>query len=319
MNTQEVWLVGAGQMAIDYAKVLDAQKVPYTTIGRGTDSAHRFEEKTGHAIVTGGLEKYLEQNTSCPANAIVAVNIEELTAVTKQLVKHGVSRILLEKPAGLDRNDILGAVQEAEQSGAEVYVAYNRRFYASTLASEEIIAKDGGIVSFSFEFTEWSHSIEKLNLKQAELEAWFLANSTHVIDLAFYLGGIPKEINCYTAGGLSWYPNASIFSGAGISENGSLFSYQANWKSPGRWGLEVLTAAHRLIFRPMEQLHIQKIGSVAIEKADIDDSLDTRFKPGLYLETKAFLSNETDRLLNIKQHLRNLDWYEKIERGEHKV
>ena len=41
-----------------------------------------------------------------------------------------------------------------------------------------------------FEFTEWSHNI-RLKLNQQVKESWFLANSTHVVDLVFHLIGLP--------------------------------------------------------------------------------------------------------------------------------
>ena len=34
-----LWLIGAGQMAQDYVKVLNALDVPFEVIGRGVDSA----------------------------------------------------------------------------------------------------------------------------------------------------------------------------------------------------------------------------------------------------------------------------------------
>ena len=85
-------------------------------------------------------------------------------------------------------------------------------------------------------------------------------------------------------------PSASIFSGAGITDHQALFSYSANWEAPGRWGVEVLTRKHRLIFRPLEKLKIQKIDSFERLCVSIDDKLDIKYKPGIYEQTKAFLS-----------------------------
>ena len=42
---------------------------------------------------------------------------------------------------------------------------------------KEIIAEDNGVTSFNFEFTEWSHEIEKLEKAPGVKENWFLANS----------------------------------------------------------------------------------------------------------------------------------------------
>ena len=70
--------------------------------------------------------------------------------------------ILVEKPAGLNKQKIMEVSELAKEKDAQVYVAYNRRYYASVLKAQEIIAEDGGVTSFNFEFTEWAHVIEKL-------------------------------------------------------------------------------------------------------------------------------------------------------------
>ena len=311
---KNIWLIGAGQMAVDYHKVLNDLDVPYMVVGRGELSAKLFFEKTGVEPFVGGLDVFLSEYPKHCSHAIVAVGVEILAETTKQLLKYGIKNILVEKPAGLNAKEIAQVTNETKKHGANVCVAYNRRFYASTQKAKEIIEQDGGVISFNFEFTEWSHEIEKLEKAPGVKENWFLANSTHVIDLAFYLGGMPKEISCYTAGGLDWHPSASIFSGAGKSESGALFSYQANWEAPGRWGVEVLTKENRLILRPMEKLQIQKIGSINAEFVDINDELDLKFKPGLYLQTEAFLRGSKEGLCIIGEHIAKIKLYGEINR-----
>lgn len=296
---KRVLLVGAGPMALDYARVLIDQNISFEVVGRGSESAVAFTKEMGIPVHTGGLKEYLGKAVELPSAAIVAAGVDQLAEATLHLLKKGIKLILVEKPAGLNNKEIGEVASEAKLQNAGVYLAYNRRFYSSTIKAMEIIAGDGGVTSFNFEFTEWSHLIKDLKKAPGVKEQWFLANSTHVVDLAFYLGGKPKEMCCYTAGGLTWHPSASIFSGAGITEKGALFSYQANWEAPGRWGVEILTRKHRLIFRPMEQLHIQRIGSVSVEMVQLDDQLDQKFKPGLYRQVETFLGQDRKGLLDI--------------------
>ena len=292
-------------MALAYAKVLGAMNLAFTVIGRGEASATDFQSKTNASVSTGGLEKFLSGKTALPEFAIVAVGVEQLAPATQLLLDQGIRRILVEKPAGIDAAEIGALSRKAVERGAEVYLGYNRRFYAATLKAQEIIAEDGGVDSFNFEFTEWGHVIAPLHKAPGVKEAWFLANSTHVVDLAFYLGGKPARMASYTSGSLAWHPQASAFTGAGVSEAGALFCYQANWAAPGRWGVEILTHRHRLILRPMESLHIQEIGSVEIRKCDIEDDLDQQFKPGLYRQVAEFLSpHPGPRLLALSEHLK---------------
>jgi len=307
-----VWLIGAGGMAQDYIKVLEGLKADFTVIGRGEKAAKKCEEATGCSIVTGGLEGFLKQATDICTHAIVSVGIEKLYETTKELLDYGVKNILVEKPAGLHQKEFTDLVQATKEKQANVFVAYNRRFYASALKAKEIIKEDGGVTSFNFEFTEWEHVIAPLKKAEGVKEKWFLGNSTHVVDLAFFLGGKPKEICSFTNGNLLWHPSASNFSGAGISESGALFNYQANWKSAGRWSVEVLTNEHRLILRPMEKLQIQKRGSIAQEFVDIDYKADEEFKPGLFLQTKNFLEDNSNGMCTIAEQSQMYGFYKKI-------
>ena len=306
------WLIGAGPMAIDYINVLKALDTPYKVIGRGADSANECRAKTCVEVIAGGLEAFLSDCHELPSSAIVAVGIEELAKVTKALLRKGVRRLLVEKPGGLNGEEIGSVLEESKKYSAEVYIAYNRRFYSSAKKAKEMIDDDGGVTSFNFEFTEWSHQIVNIDKAPGIKENWLLANSSHVIDLAFFLGGYPKEISCYKTGGLSWHPSGSIFTGAGVSENGALFSYQANWEAPGRWGVEIMTKKHRLILRPLEKLYIQKIGSILFEEVIINDDMDKKYKAGLYLQVKTFIENATSSLLDIKQQCKNLKYYKMI-------
>lgn len=293
----ELLLVGAGVMAIEYAKVLTALDVKFQVVGRGIQSAERFAEETGVEVYLGGIDSYLNATNNTLNAAIIAVGVAELAATTEALIRHGVKRLLVEKPAGVSLSEVKMLCEVATEYNAEVYVAYNRRFYAATLKAQEIIETDGGVKSFNFEFTEWAHLIESLNVPTEVKENWLLANSTHVIDLAFFLGGLPIKMNCYTQGKLAWHSKAAAFAGAGITTTGALFSYQANWDAPGRWGVEILTSKRRLFFRPMEELHVQKLKSVAIEKIILEDELDRNFKPGVFRQVQAFLFNSQNSQL----------------------
>lgn len=310
--SSRILLIGAGPMAVEYAKVLKGMDKRFVVIGRGAQSAAAFQEQTGIEAFVGGLDAYFAKNTVGEADtAIVCVNEAMLGTVARQLVNLGVKSILVEKPGGLDSEDIRRVKDAAAAKGAKVYVGYNRRFYTSVLKAQEMIAADGGVTSFHFEFTEWGHVIAGLQKVEGVKEAWFMANSSHVIDLAFFLGGKPQEICSFTAGGLDWHPRASVFTGAGKTAAGALFSYCANWAAPGRWSVEVMTRKHRYIFRPMEKLQIQKIGSVAIEEVPLADELDQAYKPGLYRQVEAFLGNKSV-LPSIEEQVASLTYYDSM-------
>lgn len=310
---KKVLLVGAGPMAVDYAKVLIDMKVPFITVGNTEKSAGEFKEKTGHDVILGGIKNYLKDVTEIFPKVINAAPEHLLGEVTIDLIKAGYKDILVEKPGGKNYDDVKKVAEIAKENNAKVYVGYNRRFFASVEKAKEIIKEDGGVTSFYFEFTEWSHIIGTLKKGEGVLEEWFLHNSSHIIDLAFYLGGKPKDFSAYSSGSLNWHPAGSVFTGAGVTESGALFSYNANWEAPGRWVVEILTRKHRLLFKPIEKLQIQKIGSVAVEFLEIDDKADKDFKPGLHLQVKNYLTGNYENISDINEQLANIEnFYNKI-------
>lgn len=303
-----LWLIGAGAMAQDYARVLQGLDLSFEVIGRGAESANKFKKTTGKQVRIGGLAEALCV-VKAPEKAIVAVGVEQLAATTSELIRAGVKRIMVEKPAGLDLAEIESLNRVADENGASVLIAYNRRFYSSVRLARQCIAEDGGVLSAMFEFTEWSHNIGSSGKGSGVKERWLLANSTHVIDLTFHLIGRPVDWNSWHLGAIDWHPSAARFAGAGMTDQNVMFSYLADWQAPGRWSIELLTAKRRLILRPMEQLQVMPLGSVKIETMEPLDSLDQDYKPGLFLQTQSFLKADDQLFCSLKEHTYNTRLY----------
>ncbi len=306
-----VLLVGAGNMGKAYAKVLKAQNVEFSTFTRSEKTAQQFKEETGGDVIFGDLQSFLSKEPGRFSHAINAVNVENLEDVTSSLLKAGINKILVEKPLGLSTDSIATLNDKVKEMSALVYVAYNRRYYASTEKALDIIREDGGLKSVLFEFTEWKTRIDFSRYPEIVREKWLYANSSHVIDLAFYFAGMPNRWSSYS--GRSNNGDDDVFVGSGLTEKNIFFSYASNWDAPGRWGVELLTSKHRLYLRPMEKLAVQKINSVAIEEFPIDDVLDVTYKPGIYNEVRDFLSGSpSDKLKTIDDQLRSIAVYEQI-------
>lgn len=309
-------LVGTGAMSGAYAKVLKTLRQPFVVAGRGAERAEAFSREWGVDAGNGPLPDQLARLDRTPEVAIVAVSAANLAEATAQLVEAGVRRLLVEKPVALNQPDAEKLDILVRNAGAEAYVAYNRRFYASVDAARNIIDADGGVLSIKFDFTEARTRIEALNKDPAELSAWLFGNSTHVIDLAFFLGGRPTRMFAQRRGGLAWHPAGAIFTGCGTTDKDADFSYHANWLAPGRWGVEIMTAKSRLILQPMEQLFLQNQQSFGVEPVAIDDALDKEFKPGLYRQTEAFLSGKPDpRLMRLSEQVEAFKDYTIIRDG----
>lgn len=313
-NSNQILIAGAGPMAIEYAKALKKLNYPFLVVGRSQQSATEFEKITGIKVITGGIDKYLNQNKNIPVTAIVAVSEEHLGDVTIKLLKKGAKTILTEKPAGLDFEDVKKVCKLSEKLNAKVYVGYNRRFYASVKKALEIIKKDHGISSIFFDFTEASFRITPLKKAPGVKKNWFLQNSTHVLDLAFFLSGTPKKGAYFTSGKLNWHPKGAIFTGAGVTKKEIPFSYHANWDAPGRWSMEIQTKRNKLIFKPLEKLQIQEFGTFTVKEIVIDDNIDIEIKAGIFKEVESFLTNKKD-LCTISEQVENIDFYQQILEG----
>ena len=306
------YIIGTGYMAREYAKVLKGMNQPFIAIGRGSASAIKFSEDFNVNVSTGGLSVFLENKPKLPDAAIVCTPVETLSSVTMELLEYGVKKILLEKPGGLSSSELLDLKNKSTKLNANVLIGYNRRFYCSTLALIEKL-KSETLIAANFEITEWSNVITNEKCSSNVKDRWVYANTSHVIDLILKITGPIEKISTYNAGKLDWHESASRFAGAGISDSGVLISYMGYWDGPGRWSAEFVTKTNRYIFRPMEKLQVQKINTVSVaDVKNIDYSLDEKYKPGLYLQTQAFINDEYENLCSLEEQLINFKLYSRI-------
>ncbi len=312
MKKQPIAIVGTGRMAREHAKVLKAMRITPIVIGRSREGVAAFEQETGLSADVGGLRGY---KGTLPKTVIIAVDADLLPTVAKDAIRRGARRLLLEKPGALSFAELKKMDRVARAHRAQVFIAYNRRFLASALKARELIKKDGGPVSYTFNFTERltaKESIKKLGISRATEKRWFIANSTHVVDLAFFLGGTPRVISGFAKAGPLWSPHPSLFAGSGVTTQEHPFSYRANWELPGPWSVEVGTKKRRLILEPLETLREEVDG--AVKPVQFDGRLDKKFKPGFCRQMESFLGDGRD-LPTLAEQIEQFSWYEQIEGG----
>jgi predicted dehydrogenase len=279
----EVVVAGAGPMAEEHIKALlrhglEADRV--LVAARRPEAAAELAAR--HGVRAAALDE-----ASAPT-AIVAVSEDVLAPVASALLARGARRVLVEKPGSLEPGSLAGAE-------GDVYVGYNRRFYPSVTRARELIAADGGPLALTFDFTEIEERVlaeaGRRGLGERTLRRWGIANSLHVIDLAFHLAGAPVRLDVERAGALAWHPSGSVFSGSGRTDSGALFAYVAVWGGAGRWGVEVTTAKRRLVLRPLEALWEQRRGSFDLVPVVLPREPEG-VKPGLSGQLAAFLAEE---------------------------
>ena len=314
-KNNKVLLIGSGYMAREYLKVLSHLGNEVIIIGRSESKINALiNDYPNFEYFCGGINKFLEGHSNIPEFAINAVSISELKNTSIQLINAGVKYLLLEKPGELTHSGLNEINIKSIECSTDVLIAYNRRFYSSISELKKQTEIDGGITSVHFEFTEWIHTIDPKMYDSEDLNKWIISNSSHVIDTAFSLIGIPNELCAFVGGkdAIKWHPSGSIFTGSGISENNIPFTYHSNWNGPGRWAIEVSTRKRRFYLKPMEKLFQQFKGSIAVEEIELDYDLDLNFKPGLYVQTVNFLSQNFKDFQSLDSQIKIMPFYNKI-------
>jgi predicted dehydrogenase len=299
-------------MAREYARVLKELSCDFAVIGRSKETANRLAAELNIKVIYGGIQKAVVCEPFKGSTVIVCTPVETLFNVSMLLMDQGVDRILIEKPGALNISEVNALREKAAVSNTLVKIGYNRRFYQSTLELVHRLANET-LIAVNFEITEWSHLIEKESRSSEVKESWVLANTSHVIDLVLHVAGDISELNTFTSGSLSWHKQSARFVGAGVTKNDALISYFGYWDGPGRWSAEFVTTANRYILRPMEILQVQKKGSVEINPVEnIDYDFDEKFKPGLFLQTKAFLNGDYTNFCSLEEQISSFEIYNRI-------
>ncbi|SMF37154.1 Predicted dehydrogenases and related proteins [Alteromonadaceae bacterium Bs31] len=309
-----LYLIGAGYMASEYAKVLSAMDMEFQIVGRSEVRVAGLSNDYGVAGYSGGVESFVQKNSNFDDDsAIVCTPCETLSDITLQLLNAGFKKILLEKPGALSIHDLEKIKSNSEVNNALVQIGYNRRFYQATIELRNRL-KNEELIAANFEITEWAHIVEKEVCASEVKQKWVYSNTSHVIDLVQYIAGSFVDLSVYNSGSLSWHSSSSRFVGAGKTQCGVLVSYCGYWDGPGRWSAEFVTTENRYILRPMEKLQVQQKGSVAIQPCqDVNYQLDEKFKPGIYMQVESFLG-AGEGLCSIASQIASFRTFSKIAR-----
>ena len=261
-------------------------------MSRSEKSARSCCEKFGFQPYHGGYEKCLLELGTFDL-VIVVTPVHELKPAAMRAVECGNKNILVEKPASLYSGELFEWAKQSDDSNARIRVAYNRLVYPNLWKLKELVQSEGGITSCRYTFTELVHTINFNNNQTDVYERWGIANSLHVISMAHYLIGLPKEMQTYRFGKLEWHPSGDRFVGAGVTKGNIPFSYHADWNSAGRWGIEIMTprCAYRLI--PLEQLYRCRKGSFNWETVETASAFPD-VKQGIAEEIAIMLDRELE-------------------------
>ncbi|HJS15148.1 MAG TPA: hypothetical protein VJ795_08760 [Rheinheimera sp.] len=278
-------------MAQAYYKVL--QKLQHTplVVGRSEQGCQNFRDQTGVEVASCGLELFLKSQPDCVTFAIVALNVVDLYPSCLALLHYGVKHILLEKPGALYQWQLNNLRQLAEQKQAKVLIGYNRRLYACVQHTKQQLEADGGVLSFYFEMTEWSHQIVQTSHPDEVKARWLTA-----------LASLCRSDD--------WERCGRVWSFIQLS--GQLAIRLGNWPSAGRWALEISSEQRCFQFMPLEQVQQQLRGSVSWQSVALDVAIDTEFKAGLYAQVVAFLAQDLEHFCDLTTQIQRMQWYEQM-------
>ena len=303
-------------MAKQYYLSLLRLKEPVTVLGRSEDSVLRFNEEMNAQALPGSLQKNKEKlKDQCWKTVFIAVNEEQIAPCLSELQSLKVENIIIEKPGASSFEECQALSQKfvLSSSSPRYWIAYNRRFYASVQKIKKLVQNDGGILAAQFDFTELSDKIRSLSFPHSKLKNWIFLNSSHVIDLAFFIIGEPQFLESFNRGNKSWHDSGDYFSGSGVSQRGIPFHYASHWDAPGRWSVEILTQKNRYFLSPLEELQRQQRNS--FQKENIPLEKPKGIKEGVFELTTQALKGDFTHFLPYSNQAKRISLYQTIKNG----
>lgn len=282
-------------MAEQYLKVLAALNCRVNVVGRNREKAIALANRYGAEGFGGGADVLKKIDTQKADLVIVATSVDSIKEVSIACLDNGIKNILAEKPGAVNLSE-LKEIKEKITPAVNFRIAYNRRFYNSVRILRSRLLDGEGAMGCCFEFTELEKIILNWKGTKRLLRRLGFLNSSHVIDAAFFLIGMPVELTPLRDRFLEGHPSGSIFSGCGRTD-ACLFCYIATWGGGGRWGIDVSTKRGKYRLCPLEELSFCKKDSFSWEVIAPEDNDDQRFKPGLYKMVRHSLFREEPCLL----------------------
>jgi len=277
-------IIGAGNIANEHVKVIKEIKGLnlYAITSKSNISAKKLFEKNKFKILHNDY-KCLAKDKKVDA-FLVLVPPDEIYKICSYLANFK-KPIFLEKPAGLNIDEIIKLNKIFNKKKVTNMIGFNRRFYSIFHKGIKIINKYGKINTVIIEGHERHWHLKNLKIKKKYLKNWEMINSIHNIDLIrFFLG----EINRVTSQNLEVKKNNKKNYASIIRSKNNLSNclYLSDWSTSEGWSIKLLGKNITVIFKPLENGiwfdNSQKIKKILPEKNDI------KFKAGFYKQMKYF-------------------------------
>lgn len=300
-----VLLIGCGNIAHHYASFFKREQVKFSIHGRSLNNTVSFASKYAVDSFT------CEERDEAPVyeeftHVILAAPIELLSSYVNRLKAFKHLQILCEKPGFLNWSEL-----DSYQQCNNLWFAFNRRFYETTKKLKEYLELSS-FLKIKVEFDERIFQVEQSKKIREVKDRWMLANSSHVIDLAFYLLDYNVDFKKFIngrMGGISWHPSGRFFHSSYLSDNIQL-TFDSSWNGLGGWSVYVATEDSDYELKPLEKLIIQsKTGEFELNEPE-------EFKAGFASMLNSFLGSKNGlmtprELIKLSSFIFDLAGYEK--------
>lgn len=278
----KVALVGAGNTARGHIRAFT--DVPGVTIvGISSRTRSRAETLAAEYHITKVYDCVSElYDKTRAALLVVAVNELSMNSVSRECFEFP-WKVLLEKPAGYNLADAEEIYAIAQERNREVFVALNRRSYASTRAARDDLNRQDGFRFVKVQDQEDPEAALAAGQPKLVVDNWMYANSIHLIDYFRIFGrGKIRQVKPVIA----WNPGKPSVVVSEIEfESGDIGLYEGIWNAPGPWAVSISTSPKQWELRPLEQAAFRSRGERQMQPV-APHPWDQTFKPGFRFQAE---------------------------------
>lgn len=282
----KVVIIGAGYMAREHIKALkgvDAD-LPVGIMGQTKTKVDAVMRDFNIPICAESV-KELYEKTKADA-VIIAVNELASAGVVDDALNYPWV-LLAEKPVSLEVSIAKKIELKRAKLNRQIYIAMNRRQYASTRRSATLLQDDESRRVIEVHDQENIIAAFDNNTPNAVISSWMVANSIHLIDYfnIFCRGRLVSvRINSELDTQNPFFTSSYI-----EYDSGDIGIYTALWNAPGPWSVKITTQHQMLEMRPLERLERQIFPHKQKQIVELPD-YDKIHKPGLFIQISELIA-----------------------------
>ena len=301
MDKIEIGLIGAGPIALEYAKVLKkfSKKTHVSSVlTKSKKNYYRIKKILPNIEKIDTIEKlYIKYK---PKLVIVAVNELAILNVYKKILKFDWV-IFFEKPLGLNYFEAKKIVSKLSNNVIKkTFVAYNRRNFESILKIKKIVKNFKKPISLIVNDQQSPKALKLLGYHKKIIQNLNYVNSIHLIDLILFISR-GQIINIKKI-----FKDKNFVLCKILFTSGDYVIYFSRWDIPGRMSLSLNLKKKNILIKPIEKINGKDYVKINHRK----------FKPGFYNQINNLIyfinKKKIKNLTTIKEAMKSVELVKKI-------